>query len=420
MPHKLLTFLGASEYKQCVYELDERTSPVVRFVQEALAGMVCANWTSADGIYVFLTDDAKVQNWEGAKYNNHTDDSQGLAEKLKALNLPCQIIPVDGFTEGFGTPQIWANFNRIFETLEPGDHIWLDITNAFRSIPIFASVLLNYARFLKGITVQAVFYGAFEALKVPAYEIDLRIPNPLNRKVPIINLSGLIELQHWTNAANDFLTHGNAKELSFLSREKGHQDLAQALDKVTQAFAVVRGKEIVKGQIFENLREALYALEDSMITPALSPILKKINEAFDVYRKEDTLNGFRGAQWCYEHQLYQQGITIVRETIVSLIANEVHLPVDDFQRGRKYIEQAFNCYGRDRIDWIIDSKDIPTIDDIIASTSLVEFAGIYQKLSHQYRNDINHGGFLKNAKPAQDFSKALHDSLTELKTFINF
>lgn len=414
MPRKLLTFLGIADYKQCIYTLDDAQSPVVHYVQEALAGLICKDWTAADSIYVFLTPDAEKKNWQ----NDQHPDLALAASRLEHLQLACHIKPITEFTEGFGTAQIQSNFRLIYDNLEEGDEIWLDITNAFRSIPFFAAVLLNYAQFLKKIKVKAIYYGAFEALGVPAFEIEKKIPIHEDRRVPLIDLSSLIELQNWTNAANDFLTHGNAKELSRIAEQQGHKELAQALKEVTNAFAVVRGREIVKGTIFENLEQALQDLrsEDAI----LDSILDKLSTAFQKFRSEDILNGFRAAEWCHKHQLYQQGITIVREAIVSLICREANLPDDDYNNGRSFAEMAFNCYGKPPHTWRVHADKKLLIQSIIDHTTLSKHLDIYKNLSYVYRNDINHGGFLSSAKPANEFADALAGAIEQLRKIHNF
>lgn len=421
MPRKLLTFVGATPYKHCVYQTQEGyTSPVVRFVQEALVGMVCRDWTTADTVYVFLTSDAEQQNWLGNKYRNDPDDRAGLHEKLEAMHLSCRIIPVGGFKEGFSEQQIWENFQKIYDCLEADDELWLDITNAFRSIPLFASVLLNYARFLKNTRLKAVYYGAFDAIG-PAYDIETRLPDPTDRIVPLLNIASVIELQEWTNAANDFLTHGNAKELAGRSAHLGYHDLSHALSEVTEAFAVVRGSKVVQGDIFENLQQTLQQLSLTTPIPVLPPILEKVAQAFRHFELDAVHNGFLAAQWCYEHQLYQQGITLLRETIVTLICQEAGLPENDYASGRKYVETAFNCYGRDRDEWNIPDKRIQPqdLEDLIAETKIPLFAGIYQDLSHKYRNDINHGGFVRHAKAAGEFALGLKEALQQIQKLFN-
>jgi CRISPR-associated Csx2 family protein len=406
----LLTFVGATPYKKCLYYLDEqRISGEVRFVQEALGQLVCRSWGPEDTIYVFLTTEAQEQNWEGA---------EGLAQKLRNLQLACRVEPVDKLTTGFTEQDIWTNFQRIFNCLEEGDKVWLDITNAFRSIPLFTSVLVHYARFLKNIDLQAVYYGAFDVLG-PAYNIDERMPNVQDRRVPLLNLVNVIALQHWTSAANDFLHHGNAKELSRLAAQAGFADLAQSLESVTLAFAVSRGREIMRGEIFKNLQEDISQSQGQLerIAP-MQPLLEHVKSAFANFADDSVLNGIAAARWCLEHKLIQQGITILRETIISMVCRQSSLNESEYSNNRRHVEVAFGCYGRDMEDWLTKGVPHERINTLMDVRVFQLLANVYQKLNHGYRNDINHGGFLDWAKPAPDFERILNESLSEIERLI--
>lgn len=416
----LLTFLGATPYKKCLYYLDEqRISGEVRFVQEALGQLVCRDWGPDDGIFVFLTRDAQKQNWEGGRYTNDPEDKAGLEQKLGALGLKCRIQAVEKLTDGFTEVDIWLNFQHIFQCLEEGDKVWLDITNAFRSIPLFTSVLVHYARFLKNIDLQAVYYGAFDVLG-PAYNIDDRIPNVKDRRVPLLNLGNVIALQHWTSAANDFLHHGNSKELSRLAGQAGFSNLAQSLENVTLAFAVSRGREIMRGGIFKNLQEEITQSQEQLdqIAP-LKPLLEHVKTAFAKFSDDNTRNGISAARWCLEHKLIQQGITILRETIISMVCREGGLNEGEYKHNRKQVEIAFNCYGRELDEWKTERFAPDMIQRLVNLNVFQLLVTVYQRLSHEYRNDINHGGFLDWAKPAPDFERILAESLLEIERLIS-
>ena len=60
----LLSFLGTDNYIETHYQIDIFKSPLVRFVQEAIIDHLCTDWGQDDRIYVFLTDAARVKNWE--------------------------------------------------------------------------------------------------------------------------------------------------------------------------------------------------------------------------------------------------------------------------------------------------------------------------------------------------------------------
>lgn len=223
----------------------------------------------------------------------------GLKYQFERLNLPCQVKPILGFKEGLGEEDIWKNFKLIFECLQEKDEVWLDITNAFRSIPLFAAVLVHYAKFLKNIETKSVYYGAFEALGVPAFKVDAVIPEETKRLVPILNLSNILDLQAWTTAANDFLSHGNSSELKRLSVLKmPHSTLASDLDAFTNALATVRGKQIENGAIFQNVKIAIEALTPAEDTHPLNALLRKINEELDAFQTNDLQNGIRAVEWC--------------------------------------------------------------------------------------------------------------------------
>jgi|GEM_PF-1440683 len=414
----LLTFVGATPYKKCVYCTEERTSRVVRFVQEALAEVLCSNWSEEDKMFVFLTEAAETQNWEGKKYVQD-EDTDGLAKKLADLNLACRVRAVRGLTDGFSESDIWTNFEKIFDCLKEGDKVWLDVTNAFRSIPIFTSVLLDYARFLKKVEIQAVYYGAFDTLG-PSWNIEERIPNPANRRVPLLNLVNVVALQKWTNAANDFLTHGNSETLTKLSRSGGLTNLAETLERVTLAFSVSRGREITQGDIFQDLREEADGAKDKIQEiPPLEHILNKVNSAFSDFSQDRVFNGITAAEWCLGHKLIQQGITILRETIISIICIEAGLNDGEYKYNRRLVEIAFNCYGRELDSWHTGAFTQKQVHDVIDSPSLKALSSLYQELSHQYRNDINHGGFLNWAKPAEEFEEILEKSISEIKRILN-
>lgn len=61
-----ISFLGTNNYLQTHYELNGKHSPVVRFIQQALIGFLCKDWTENDSILIFYTGGANgayVKNW---------------------------------------------------------------------------------------------------------------------------------------------------------------------------------------------------------------------------------------------------------------------------------------------------------------------------------------------------------------------
>jgi CRISPR-associated Csx2 family protein len=441
MPNVLLTFLGRGKYVPCVYQNAKepsKTSTVVRFVQEAIVQHYCQKWTADDRILVFVTDAARKANWDGAVYAQE-EDAEGLNAKLQKLNVPCRIEAIevaDGDTEN----EIWQNFQVIFNQLHERDKVHLDITNAFRSIPLFATTLLDYARFLKNIRIESIYYGMFESLG-PAFEVVKNYPNPADRIAPMLDLKGLIQLQDWTNAANDFLKHGNPRSLAKLSEQTKLPEalsFGQHLRDFAGAFSTVRGGEITQGQLFADLQTDIQNIKANAPLEPLVPILDKITEGLSPFRpSKDILNGFRAIEWCIDHELVQQGITLMREAIVSYIGDKHGLDFSN-KSYRAVVEKAFTIKPSqlphhptpENVQRALRRFDVPkgmTLEEFLQGVTLIvrdatfkALQPIYTEISYEYRNDINHGGYMADAKDYSRFIVILSKKFDELKKIVSF
>ena len=206
-----LSFLGTNDYVNCNYydELTDKKIEDVRFIQEALVQLYCNDFTSDDKILIFLTENAKKENWIDGPSGKEKRFEKGLNTKLKELSLKATIESVN-IKEGYSQKEIWDIFNTIFDRLEDNDEIILDITHGFRTLPMLGMVLLNYSKFLKNVKVKSIHYGAFEKLG-PAYmvkKIELK-----ERNAPILNLIAFDELQQWSVGADNFVNYGNAEKI---------------------------------------------------------------------------------------------------------------------------------------------------------------------------------------------------------------
>ena len=222
-----ISFLGTNNYMQTCYELDDQRSDPVRFVQQALIGFLCADWSDTDRILIFYTEESKKKNWlDGGQTRVESDiEYKGLKSVLRDMSLPVPVegclrdmslpVPVEGceIKEGFTEADIWSIFDTVYSKLADGDEIYFDVTHAFRSIPLFSMVLFNYARFMKETRLAAIYYGAFEKLG-PAFLVKQQIPDPRNRVAPVIDLTSIARLQATNVAASDFLEFGKVGTVS--------------------------------------------------------------------------------------------------------------------------------------------------------------------------------------------------------------
>ncbi len=88
--------------------------------------------------------------------------SKGLRSCLEAISVRASISNVD-IPMGASEQEIWNIFNIVLDQIRENDFVVFDITHAFRSIPMLAIVILNYAKVIKNIRLTGII-RAFEVL----------------------------------------------------------------------------------------------------------------------------------------------------------------------------------------------------------------------------------------------------------------
>lgn len=356
-----LSVLGTSNYIPCVYCVDQVRLKETRFVQCAsLEYYKAKEWDSRDRVYIFLTEKARKENWVVAgnvkkDRNGNTIPYAGLEEELKGMGLPA---PYEGVripggegrekSEKEREEEIWEIFKTIYEKLEEGDRVYLDITHGFRYIPMLVMVLLNYAKFLKHIKVMGVLYGSWED------------HNP-DGTVPLVDLLSISGLLDWTAAADQYISAGSSDKLHGLympevrrSRSEevnasGHggqgfrsadnprmlalddlQSLLKSVRSLDKELLTCHGTKIVSGstaqKILGNIGLVKKNSETTLPLPQpFIPLLDKIGEEAKPYRPDSIRNLFIAARACCEHRMYQQALTFLDEGIITFICDKFSL-----------------------------------------------------------------------------------------------
>lgn len=99
-----------------------------------------------------------------------------------------------------------------------------DITNGFRSFPIFTYMLSNYvSKVLNWKAEFEVFYGMFEDKTYPG-------------KTPIVNLNSVDNLMAWINAANEFRSYASVKTLLELLDRRANDPYYDNLREIFNQF----------------------------------------------------------------------------------------------------------------------------------------------------------------------------------------
>lgn len=427
MSHRkvFISILGTSNYGPCEYTQGDFTSSNTRFIQEATLEFlnVKETWTAQDIAYIFLTPTARTSNWQERPVYKGGEEKgyRGLAPILDEMQLPCPIKTVD-ITENGDEQGLWSVFQTIYDELQEGDELYIDITHSFRYLPMLLLVLCNYAKFLKQTKVVHISYGNYEA-KAPVK--------------PLVDLMPLVEVQDWTFAASDFLRNGRTASFTALVKEriqpilketKGQDEDARALrlflnrlEPLSQSLTTVRGKAIIDGGIFRDLNDSAQNLKNTLI-PAMAPLIDRIKDSFSGFDPTSSIeNGFEAAQWCYDKQLYQQSITILQETLKGYTAEQAGYPCDE-QRYQDLAAAAYNITVKKRPEreWKLgenndDQEDFNRRKVIVKrmlSLPLVqELCGLYDEIS-QLRNDFNHAGIRPN--PMSDIPTQIERKMVRL------
>jgi CRISPR-associated DxTHG motif protein len=408
MARVYLSFLGTNDYVECHYVLRDQASPLVRFVQEAIIGLCCADWTKDDRLVFFLTPDAARHNWE----DGHFTDLQGrpkpgLRSRLQAMKLAPAIQPVM-IVEGKNEADIWQLFQTVLQQIKSQDQVIFDITHAFRSIPLLAMVILGYAQVIKNIKIDGIYYGAFEILG-PVQAV--RQMPPEQRRAPLFDLTPFSALLDWTMAIDRFLGTGDARRVCELAQTqvrpilkdtRGQDQEAQAirrlaglLENFTKNVGTCRGREISQDAL--ALQQALNVTAYPDLLPPLKPLLYRLQKKVQGFSGEVLKDGLQAARWCLEHNLIQQGLTILQECLITHFVTQGGLePTRKEQRDLASQAAHIFCGNIPPESW----HPLAAAHREIVERYLDYFqehaalAKLFRNLS-QPRNDINHAGYVQ-------------------------
>jgi len=409
-----ISVLGTGLYNECTYADGDNKQPPTRFVQVAMLQAVGAShWGADDMVLIALTDGARKANWEvennkRARRNRDTCKDEyvtyvGLKQELDKLNLPCQVVEA-AIPDGKNEDEIWEIFNVLFDKLNEGDELYIDLTHAFRYLPMLVLVLINYAKFLKHVTVARMTYGNYEAFLKKETDV-----------APIVDLLPIVSLQEWTSAAADYLQNGYAEKLEKLSlqelrpilaRTQGQdpdavnlKNFVKAVRTFTEEMQACRGINITKGESATRAMRYVNQIDRTVITP-LQPVLKEIKSKIEPFTSQTT-NCLEAADWCFKNLQYQQAVTLLKEWITSFVGAQFGIDFGD-RDGREVVDKALAyCFDKNQKFTDKDAAEYaekhPVFTTIIDSELLKN--DILKKLYSgvpEIRNDFNHAGFRPN------------------------
>lgn len=427
-----ISFLGTTNYSPTNYFFGEENNVInnVRFIQEASIQLLCNDWNENDKVLILLTKDSRKKNWQD---DGHLDQDtkeiiklDGLESRLNKLELNCKIgIPLN-IPDGKNENEVWEIFQTIYNELEEEDVLTFDITHSFRFMPMLNMVLINYAKFLKNIQVERITYGNWEGR------------DKEKNMSEIVDITNLSKLQSWTNAAHEFVVFGRTNAIAEMM---GDFSFADKIAGFSDQILTVRGKEIYHGNTANELLNELK--EETKVLPiAFNPLLKMIQLKLEEFEQGNVIkNGIAAIDYCIDHNLYQQGITILTEFIITYVLiylredweelfyrDAVSSALSLNKKEGFNIEMTKNNICRmilkDEISQEEGNLKINTVKTIVEQLFNLPFKKklsdkVFKKLSLGLRHDINHSGIRQEPKEIDYIKGRLIKYFEETKKIIN-
>jgi CRISPR-associated Csx2 family protein len=296
----LISFLGVGlpgrEYRTAKYKLDE-TILETKFIADFLMQTI-----KPDNVYLFGTPKSM---WEevyagfSAKFNTYDEEvytkffnfvlESNSKTKIQEDDFFAHLSTVySGITiipklihYGLNNEELKNNAEKILSIgseINKTDEVYIDITHAFRSIPMYALLLVGFLRQLKGINVKDIYYGMLEASSELKY-------------APVVSLSPLIELFDWISATGSFNSFGSPKGIiDLMNNNNIDKDTINAAQKWAYARQLNDNKTIKDATLgfvkkLDNLNEEEIPSELKLLKPSLIDFPDKVSKQEDEWQR---------------------------------------------------------------------------------------------------------------------------------------
>jgi CRISPR-associated DxTHG motif protein len=396
----LLTFLGTGEYRSLTYTLSEDSAQ--RSFKTDLFPEAAYRLFQPDRVLVCVTE----------KVEQH----RNFAELKRRINENV-LLPI-GIPEGRSEAELWEIFEKICGKFEQGESLILDITHAFRSLPVLVFAVALYLRQTKGVKIDRIIYGAFEARD----EKDV---------APIFDLTLLLELVDWLSSAGFLLKRGDGTLLGDLLKEihealwknrpssgevpKNLKNLGERLHLFSKAIHFSRPRDVmVHARELVKVLDSAYNEVHRWAKP-FALILAHLREVVALFSREDPdlldrehlNNQLSLVSYFVEKGLLMQAITLAREWLVNWVLTK---------RGqgdwlKKEIREEAESIINEAARRLRESKKGDGAENLPDWWESLGKAGekaarLWNSLS-DLRNDIAHCGMRTNAAPVRSIEESI-------------
>ncbi|MEA3280182.1 MAG: TIGR02221 family CRISPR-associated protein [Thermodesulfobacteriota bacterium] len=399
MRNVYLSFLGLGSFKsdikqyvydKTVYELDGGKSGNTQFVQVAEIQILGAQ--SFDKIIIVATQKS---------YNRHFGKLESQLIQTGAKNISHLII-----SEEMAPEAQWEWFEQILDLIESGDNLTIDLTHGYRSIPIIFSTAINFLQKARNISLNAVYYGAYEKNKAVA---------------PIVDMKDFYIINEWAEAVSRLVEDADVRKLAEISRKAPEFQVRELADEsLIKSFEVltntVRNVDInnVADKANTTIKLVEERIRDASITGKI--LLKMVINKFDSLTTKGPVSGKYDKAYFHiqleiiflllDHKLFMQAYTVMRELIGSIGMVEIEKAKVNSADGRKlrrrFAEVFVRMLQREEDGWTFEGQAKKDKEKLMPYYQNLKSLGIESILREftkdlvNYRNGFDHAWTSKN------------------------
>lgn len=310
---KVIAFLGINP-RDAVYVWKDKTYPA-RVMAQAIR-----EFAQFDQMLVFVTPGAR-------------ETFRILAELQDERIKPVDIV------DGKDTESMWQIFQTVVDNVQEGETVIFDLTHGFRSLPFLAFLFIAYLKSAKNVTIEAVYYGAWEMKK--------------DDVTPVLDLSQFVTMLDWITGTDQFVQTGNAKQLARLLNPKELPsgvlfNSSDTLKTISQAALLCQPFTLMQevGKLDDSLKMA--EVELNINAKPFSILRDKIVSAYSQFEDDgrDALHQlnteFQLVEWYYQKGQLIQAVTLAREWLIDAVTYRLGEPLDFLLEKRKPFEEAIS------------------------------------------------------------------------------
>lgn len=396
---KLLTFLGVARYSETTYVWQDQT------LTTPFAPVASSHFFAADEVIVFLTEAAQ-KVYAGAFQAAFPDH----------VNLT----PI-GIPDGRTTAELWEIFTQVADAVAVGETVVFDITLGLRSSPLIGLLVAAFLRSAKQVKLNAIVYGAYDVR-------DASVEPP---RTPFFDLTPMLNLLAWADAANQFNRTGDSQLLADLldaEVDAPMSGLTTVLTDISKSLWTLRPEQILQSSA--NLRPEVSKASATLAQFAtLKPFEMVMDNVVDAYAPfgvsdpknwrniEETLQKQLALiNWYAAHQHWMHALGLASEWLNSIALyklGETNLTIYSI---RKRAATGINNFrhGKSPEFWL--SRKVGRV-----SVLLIQPQDTFMQLwiaVRDLRNDLLHAGMNKRPTSPEDMAERIKDYVAQLPALL--